>query len=73
MARRYGKPFYGSKYIGVPEIHVVHDLDFESQKCKIDESLEKYEGLPFSPDTIDQAYIEGYDKCGWCLGGGGHY
>ena len=73
MARRYGKPFYGSKYLGIQGVFVVHDMDFECSKCKIDEMIEKYKVIPFTPDNIDQAYVEGYDKCGWCLGGGKTY
>ena len=69
MARRYGEPFYGSKYLGIEDQRVVHDMDYESNKCRIDELLEKCSVIPFTPDSINQAYVEGYDKCHWCLGG----
>ena len=69
MPRRYGEPFYGSKYLGIEDKRVVHDLDFESSKCKIDEMLDTCKVIPFTPDTIDQAYTEGYDNCAWCIGG----
>ncbi len=69
MARRYGEPFYGSKYLGIEDQRVVHDMDYESKMCRIDELLERFSVIPFTPDSINQAYVEGYDKCHWCLGG----
>jgi hypothetical protein len=73
LARRYGEPFYGSKYLGIKDKLIVHDMDYESNMCRINELLEKFKVIPFTPDSIDQAYTEGYDNCGWCIGGGMKY
>jgi hypothetical protein len=73
LPRRYGEPFYGSRYIGVEEERIVHDLDYESDKCCIDELLENHRTIPFTPDTIEQANMEGYNNCVHCLGVGEKY
>ena len=73
MARRYGEPYYGSKYLGIEDKLVVHDLDFESNMCCIDDLLKKYKVIPFTPDSINQAYTEGYDNCKYCIGGYTNY
>ena len=72
MARRQGSPTYGRRFVGNTSTTEVHDLDFEktgANQCQIDEMIAARNAAIFSPDTLDQAHIEGYDNCAYCIGG----
>lgn len=50
----------------------VHDLDNEDSRpngCQIDEIIEAGNAVVFSPDSLEQAESEGYDRCDKCLPG----
>jgi hypothetical protein len=67
MARRYGYPFNGKRYIGNTNTNEVHDLDNEKLGCRINEI--KYDHVKtFSPDTHSQAKSERFDNCAHCIG-----
>ncbi len=71
MARRYGTPFNGKRFIGnvSPSKMEVHDLDIEDTSqngCQIDEIKDV---KTFIPDTLEQAHSEGFDNCDKCIGG----
>jgi hypothetical protein len=47
----------------------VHDLANEKVQCRVDEIIVSGKAVIFFPDTLLQARSEGYDTCGWCMGG----
>lgn len=59
------------RYLGNsdPDHLEVHDLQKENTNCQIDEIIEAGNAVTFSPDSLARARAEGYDDCGWCLGG----
>ncbi|MFB4475524.1 hypothetical protein ACDI16_21945, partial [Oceanobacillus caeni] len=65
MTRRYRSPFSDNRYIG--NTNEVHDLDYETNSCKINE-IKDYHVKTFIPDTHIQAKREGFDNCHYCLG-----
>jgi len=72
MARRQGAPLYGKRYCGNDHKMEVHDLDKEDTSlsgCQIDEIIASKHARTFNPDTLEQAYKEGYDNCAKCIGG----
>ena len=72
MARRPGSPLYGKRYCGNTNKMEVHDLDNEKtspSECQIDEIIAAEHAKAFDPDTLEQAYKEGYDNCAYCIGG----
>jgi len=70
MTRRYGPPLHGSRYCGNTNKMEVHDLDNEKPQCQIDEIIAAGHVKIFSPDTLEQAHLEGYDNGEYCIGGG---
>ena len=71
MARRYGVPYNGKRYIGNNSTHIknreVHDLDNEDTSengCQIDEiqNVVTFENL-------QEARNKGFDPCDKCLKG----
>ena len=72
MARRPGSPLYGNEYCGNTNTMEVHDLDNEDTSpsgCQIDEIIAAEHARTFDPDTLEQAHMEGYDNCAYCIGG----
>jgi len=71
MARRPGSPTYGNRFVGNTNTKEVHDLDNEKtgpNECQIDEIIAARHVVIFSPDTLHQAHISGYDNGKYCLG-----
>lgn len=71
MARRSGYPTYGRRFIGNTNNKEVHDLDNEKidkNQCQIDEIIQAGHTTTFTPDTLTQAHLEGYDNCAYCIG-----
>jgi hypothetical protein len=71
MARRYGPPINGKRYVGNTNKTEAHDLDNEktgSNQCQIDEIIRAGHAVTFTPDTLAQAHSEHYDNCAFCLG-----
>ena len=71
MARRFGSPTYGRRFVGNrnPGHEEVHDLDNEKTQCQIDEIIRAKHAVAFRPDTLAQARSQGYDNCAYCIGG----
>jgi hypothetical protein len=75
MARRYGSPTFGKRFVGNNNKDEVHDLDNEktgANECQIDEIIAAGHALTFSPDTLEQALLDGYDNCNYCIGNSKH-
>lgn len=75
MARRWGSPTYGKRFVGNTSKLEVHDLDNEktdANECQIDEIIEAGHAITFTPDTLTQAHAEGYDNCDKCIGNSQH-
>lgn len=71
MARRPGPPLYGNRYCGNTHTEQVHDLDNENTGpagCQIDEIIAAKHARTFDPDTLEQAHIERYYNCAYCIG-----
>ncbi|NIM48339.1 MAG: hypothetical protein GTO22_03620 [Gemmatimonadales bacterium] len=61
----------GDRYLGNSNTREVHDLiheDASPRACQIDEVIAAGYAVGFSPDTLDQAHVEGYDNCHYCIG-----
>ncbi len=67
---RHKPPFKGKQFIGNTNSERVHDLrkeDTSKDGCQIDEI--KHEHIEtFDPDTLEEAYKQGFDDCDKCLG-----
>ena len=46
----------------------VHDLLNEQTNCQINEIIRAGHAVVFEHDKLQQASIEGYDNCAYCLG-----
>jgi hypothetical protein len=60
------------RYLGNTNKREVHDLiheDASPSACQIDEIIVAGYVVGFNPDTLDQAHVEGYDNCRYCIGG----
>ncbi len=56
-------------FLGNTNTKEVHDLRNEQRECQIDEIIEAGHAVVFTPDTVEQAKAEGYDRGHYCLGG----
>ncbi len=54
----------GDRYLGNTNKREVHDLIHEDASPIIAAG----HALGFNPDTLDQAHVEGYDNCRYCIG-----
>lgn len=68
MPRKPGYPLYGKQYCGNIKTMEVHDLDRSNPNCKINKIIVQGWAVTFVPDTLVQAYREGYKDCRFCLG-----
>ncbi len=60
----------GSRFIGDAEQGVVHDRRHEEcEDCLVQDLVDRGRAVGFRPDTLAQAFDEGYDYCDWCLDG----
>jgi hypothetical protein len=48
----------------------VHDLDNEKSNCQIDEIIRAGHDKPYN--SLEQAHLDGFDNCAWCIGGSLH-
>ncbi len=69
MTNRQGFPLYGKRFCGNTNKMEVHDLDNEKRVCQIEEIIDANPTQTFIPDTLEEAYKEGYDNCQYCIGG----
>jgi hypothetical protein len=70
MARRHGAPTHGHRWAGDSRSSVVHDLDHEGQRCAVDETIRAHRLVIFEPDSLEQARMEGFERCSYCTGYG---
>ena len=56
-------------YLGNKSTREVHDLRDEQKNCQISKIVVAGNAVGFGPDTLDQAHVEGYDNCHYCIGG----
>jgi hypothetical protein len=60
----------GRRYVGDRERQVVHDTwHDECEDCIIEDLVHRDRAVGFAPDTLGQAFEEGYDYCDWCVDG----
>ena len=57
------------RYLGNTNKIEVHDLRNETTQCQIDEIIRAGHAVVFTPDAVEQAKSEGYDRAHYCLGG----
>ncbi len=64
MVRRLNAPYFGKRYIGSSETMILHDMDNESEKCRIDaiarRHIQMFEWLSIPLDM-------GYSGCQFCM------
>jgi hypothetical protein len=64
MVRRLNAPYFGKRYIGSSETKILHDMDRETPKCKIDaiarKDIQMFEWLSI-PLDMD------YKGCAYCM------
>ncbi len=56
-------------YLGNKSTHEVHELRDEQKNCRIGKIVAAGNAVGFEHDTLDQAHVEGYDNCSYCIGG----
>ncbi len=56
-------------YLGNKSTREVHELRDEHTNCRIGEIIAAGNAVGFDPDTLEQAHVEGYDTCSYCIGG----
>ncbi len=59
-------------YLGSRSMREVHELRDEQTNCRISEIVAAGNAVGFDPDTLEQAHVEGYDNCDYCIGGSEH-
>jgi hypothetical protein len=59
----------GERYLAntSPSKREVHDLDWETGTCQIDEIIRAGHDCPYS--SLEAAQRDGYDNCAFCLRG----
>lgn len=63
------KSLGGLRYVGDRDTMTVHDLwNRDSEACGVDELVERRLAVRFDPDTLEQAFWEGFDYCDTCFG-----
>lgn len=64
MARRLNAPYFGKRYVGSSETKILHDMDQESERCRIDSiarrHIQMFEWLSIPLDM-------GYKGCEFCM------
>jgi hypothetical protein len=58
-----------TRYVGDRDSMFVHDTwSRESETCLLDELARSGNAVRFEPDTLEQAFDEGFDYCDTCVG-----
>jgi len=55
-------------YLGNTNTMEVHNLANQTVNCQINEIKFEHRRY-FSPDTLAQAHLQGFDNCAYCIGG----
>ncbi len=56
-------------YLGNTSTREVHELRDEQENCQVSKIVVAGNAVGFEPDTLDQAHVEGYDDCHYCIRG----
>ncbi len=56
-------------YLGNKSTREVHELRDEQENCQVSKIVVAGNAVGFEPDTLDQAHVEGYDDCHYCIRG----
>lgn len=65
--RRLGPPLYGARYCANREKQQIHDLDSETEQCRIDQAVASGEALSFQ--SLENGHASGYKDCRYCING----
>jgi len=65
IMRRYGSHMLGEPYLGNTKTREVHDLDNETDACRISHIVTTSTDRPFV--TLEAAHDEGYKDCPHCF------
>lgn len=64
MVRKLNAPYFGKRYVGSSETKVLHDLDKETSKCRVESiprnQIQMFEWLSVPLDM-------GYKGCPYCM------
>ena len=60
---------HANRYLGnsEPNRAEVHDLHGDTGQCEIARILDTGNAVIFTPDSLEQAFAEGYRPCIWCV------
>ena len=67
-SRPTDKRYLGNSSPGHMEVHDLDNEDRSPNACQIDEIISAGNAVVFDPDTLQQAYSEGYNDCAYCIG-----
>jgi hypothetical protein len=63
---RVGREYLGNNNpSGDREVHRIRN---EKPQCQINEIISHGHAVGFYPDTLEQAHLEGFDNCAYCIG-----
>jgi len=60
MSRRWEAGLAGERYVGDKRSHVVHDLDYETEDCEVNEIIRTTAEVAFR--TLADAQAQGYTE-----------
>lgn len=63
--RRYEGKLYGERFCGDPRTGLVHDLEQETERCRLDDPFEM--GCEQAFRSLADAHMDGYDSCPHCV------
>lgn len=66
-ARRFQGKLYGERFCGDPRTGLVHDLERETEECRLDDLFEV--GCEQAFRSLADAHMDGYDSCPHCVEG----
>ncbi len=61
---------HSNRYLGnsEPSRDEVHDSQGNNSHCGIIKIINAGDAVIFTPDSLEQAFAEGYSPCSWCIG-----
>lgn len=66
-SRRYEGKLYGERFCGDPRTGLVHDLERETDRCRLDAPFDA--GCEQAFRSLADAHMDGYDSCPHCIEG----
>jgi hypothetical protein len=56
------------RYVGERDTRIVHDRwHTDCQGCGLNEAVRRGDAVGFEPDSLDEAFLEGYEYCEACF------